>query len=143
MKEFKQNNLTIVFYQKEGDLKYSFLVKDKPELTERLLLTVKTKRVKENKIKYAVNGIFDLIENDLLTKKLNKMENPIIQLAELVQKQSGLNIETKVTGKTGADHMPIVSVEIKLPNGQVFKATGSNKRIAKQKAAEKALEELY
>ena len=142
MKEFSRNNLTIVFYNKENDQKFSFLIKDEKELTEQLLATVKTKRVKEDKIKYAVNGIFDLIENNLLTtKNLEQMENsnPIIELAELVQKQYGRNIETRVLGKTGADHMPTVSVEIELPNGRIFKASGTNKRIAKQKAAEKAL----
>jgi dsRNA-specific ribonuclease len=144
MKEFSRNNLTIVFYQKENDQKFSFLIKDEEELTEQLLATVKTKRVKEDKIKYAVNGIFDLIENNLLiTKKVNKMEkNPIIELAELVQKQFGANIETRVLGKTGADHIPTVSVEIELPDGRTFEASGTNKRIAKQRAAEKALSEF-
>jgi len=141
MKEFSRNNLTIVFYQKENDQKFSFLIKCKEELTEQLLATVKTKRVNEDKIKYAVNGIFDLIENNLLiTKKMEK--NPIIELAELVQKQFGANIATKVLGKTGADHMPTVSVEIELPDGRTFKASGTNKRIAKQIAAEKALAEF-
>ena len=69
-------------------------------------------------------------------------KNPIIELAELVQRQYGANIETRVTGKTGADHMPTISVEIKLPDGRVFKSSGTNKRIAKQKAAEKALSEF-
>jgi len=142
MKEFSRNNLTIVFYQKENDQKFSFLIKDESELTERLLLTVKSKRVREDKIKYAVNDIFDLIENDLLTKNLERMENsnPIIELAELVQKQFGANIETRVLGKTGANHMPTVSVEIELPDGRTFEASGTNKRIAKQKAAQEALD---
>ena len=119
----------------------SHYIENDEELTDRLLATVKTKRVKEDKIKYAVNGIFDLIENDLLTKNVVKMKNsnPIIELAELVQKQYGRNIETRVTGKTGADHMPTVSVKIELPDGRVFEASGTNKRIAKQKAAEQAL----
>jgi len=145
MKEFSRNNLTIVFYQKENDQKFSFLIKDEEELTEQLLATVKTKRVREDKIKYAINGIFDLIENNLLiTKKVTEMENsnPIIELAELVQKQYGKNIETRVLGKTGADHMPTVSVEIELPDGRTFNASGTNKRIAKQIAAEKALAEF-
>ena len=48
-------------------------MKNRIELTEQLLTTVKTKRVSEDKIKYAVNGIFDLIENNLLlTKKINR-----------------------------------------------------------------------
>ena len=76
-------------------------------------------------------------------KKLNEMEkNPIIELAEKIQKRFGANIETRVTGKTGADHMPTVSVEIELPDGRVFEASGTNKRIAKQKAAREALESL-
>lgn len=82
-------------------------------------------------------------EKDLLTiKKTVKMKNPIIELSELVQRQYGRNIETRVTGKTGADHMPTVSVEIELPDGRIFQANGTNKRIAKQKAAEKALSEF-
>lgn len=144
MKRFSRNNLTLVFFQKENDQKFSFYIENETELTERLLATVKTKRVSENKIKYAVNGIFDLIDNNFLTtKKVTEMEkNPIIELAELVQRQFGANIETRVTGKTGADHMPTVSVEIELPDGRVFEASGTNKRIAKQKAAEKALSEF-
>lgn len=143
MKRFSRNNLTLVFFQKENDQKFSFYIENEEQLTEQLLATVKTKRVKEDKIKYAVNGIFDLIENNLLRiKKVVKMENPIIKLAELVQRQFGKNIETRVTGKTGAEHMPIVSVEIELPDGRTFAASGTNKRIAKRKAAEIALSEL-
>ena len=141
MKKYSQNGKTIVFYQKEDDKKFSFYIENETELTERLLATVKTKRVSEDKIKYAVNGIFDLIENDLLTKNVVKMENsnPIIELAELVQRQYGKNIETRVTGKTGADHCPIITVEIELPNGLIIEASGKNKKEAKQKAAEIAL----
>jgi len=142
MKRFSRNNLTLVFFQKEDDKKFSFYIENEDELTERLLTTVKTKRVSENGIKYAVDSIFNLIENNLLiTQKSNKMKNsnPIIELAELVQKQYGKNIETRVTGKTGADHMPTVSVAIDLPDGRTFEASGTNKRIAKQKAAEIAL----
>ena len=140
MKKFSQNGKTIVFYQKENDEKFSFLIENETELTERLLATVKTKRVSEDKIKYAVNDIFDLIENNLLIKNLNEMNtNPIVELAELVQRQYGKNIETRVTGKTGADHCPIITVEIELPNGLIIEASGKNKKEAKQKAAEIAL----
>ena len=66
-------------------------------------------------------------------------QNPIIKLAEICQKVYGKNIETKVTGKKGADHMPTVSVAITLPNGNIYRASGSNKRIAKRAAAENAL----
>jgi hypothetical protein len=144
MKRFSSNNFTLVFFQKDNDQKFSFYIENEKELTEQLLATVKTKRVKENNIKYAVNGIFDLIENNLLTKKETEMEkNPIIELAKLVQRQYGANIETRVTGKYGPDHMPTVNVQIELPDGRIYEASGTNKKIAKQKAAEKALSEYY
>ena len=76
-------------------------------------------------------------------KKLNEMEkNPIIELAEKIQKRFGANIETRVTGKTGADHCPVITVEIELPNGEIFTASGINQKEAKQKAAREALESL-
>jgi len=154
MKRFSRNNLTLVFFQKEDDQKFSFLIENETELTQKLFSCVKTKRVREDKIKYAVDGIFDKIEEiikkdfdsydnyvDKLIQKTEEMENvnPIIELAELVQRQYGKSIETRVTGKTGADHMPNISVEIELPDGRKFTAYGTNKRIAKQKAAQKAL----
>lgn len=69
-------------------------------------------------------------------------KNPIIELAELVQRQYGKNIETRVINKTGADHCPVITVEIELPNGDIFTASGKNKKEAKQKAAREALESL-
>ena len=68
--------------------------------------------------------------------------NPIVELAELVQRQYGKNIETRVINKTGADHCPVITVEIELPNGEIFTASGKNKKEAKQKAAREALESL-
>lgn len=68
--------------------------------------------------------------------------NPIIQLSELCQKEFGQNIETSVDGTSGADHCPEVFVTITLPNGEEFKASGSNKKIAKQEAAKNALQWL-
>lgn len=65
--------------------------------------------------------------------------NPISELNELVQKLYGKSIKTKVLSKDGADHIPTVKVEISLPNGQTFTASGANKRLAKQKASEEAL----
>ncbi|PIN27556.1 putative dsRNA-binding protein [Prevotella intermedia] len=67
------------------------------------------------------------------------MENPIIRLVELTQRCYGKNIETEVIGKTGADHFPVVKVRITMPNGEYEEATGSNKKVAKQKAAERLL----
>jgi dsRNA-specific ribonuclease len=144
MKKFSQNGKTIVFYQKEGDEKFSFLIEKEPELTEQLLANVSNKRVKEKDIRFAVKGIFDKIENNLLTiKNLNEMNtNPIVELAEKIQKRFGANIETRVINKVGADHCPVISVEIELPNGEIFTASGINQKEAKQKAAREAIESL-
>ena len=67
-------------------------------------------------------------------------QNPITKLAEIIQAQYGKNIETNVLSKTGEDHEPTIKVEIILPNGKRYTAKGSNKRIAKRLAAEKALD---
>lgn len=143
MKEFNQNGITLVFYQKPEDEKFSFLVKDNEELTKQLLNSVSRKRVKEKNIKYAVKGIFEKIENNLLTnQKSNQMTNPIVELAELCQRKFRESMVTKVIGKEGADHNPTITVEIDLPNGKVYTASGTNQKVAKQKAAEKALSEL-
>ena len=76
-------------------------------------------------------------------KKLNEMEkNPIIKHEKKIQKRFGANIETRVINKTGADHCPVITVEIELPNGKIFTASGKNKKEAKQKAAREALESL-
>jgi len=74
------------------------------------------------------------------SQNLNEMNtNPIVELAEKIQKRFGANIETRVINKTGADHCPIITVEIELPNGLIIEASGKNKKEAKQKAAEIAL----
>ena len=143
MKEFTQNGLTLVFYQKPNDEKFSFLIKDNEELTTQLLLNVSNHRVKEKNIKYAVKGIFEKIEQNLLiTKNKTEMNNPIVELAEKCQRIFRESMVTRLTGKTGADHNPTITVEIELPNGKVYQASGINQKIAKQKAAEKALAEL-
>lgn len=66
-------------------------------------------------------------------------QNPIIELNELCQAKFGDSITSEVLGKTGPDHCPTVSVVITLPTGEEFKASGSNKRVAKQSAAIEAL----
>ena len=143
MKEFNQNGIILVFYQKPEDEKFSFLVKDNEELTEQLLNSVSTKRVKEKDIKYAVRGIFEKIEQNLLiTKNQTEMNNPIVELAERVQRKFRESIVTRVIGKEGADHNPTITVEIELPDGRIYIARGINQKIAKQKASEKALAEL-
>lgn len=70
-----------------------------------------------------------------------KKQNPISQLAEIIQARDGENIETAVISKSGADHDPVIEVSITLPSGKVYTATGGNKRIAKRIAAEIALKE--
>lgn len=143
MKEFTQNGITLVFYQKPEDEKFSFLVKNNEELTTQLLLNVSNNRVKEKDIKYAVKGIFEKIEqNILITKNKIEMNNPIVELAEKCQRIFRKSMVTRVTDKTGADHNPTITVEIELPNGKIYEASGINQKIAKQKAAEKALAEL-
>jgi len=144
MKEFNQNGITLVFYQKPEDEKFSFLIKDNEELTELLLNSVSTKRVKEKDIKNAVKGIFEKIEQNLLltNQKSNQMTNPIVELTERVQRKFRESMVTRVIGKEGADHNPTIKVEIELPNGKVYQASGINQKVAKQKAAEKALAEL-
>ena len=68
--------------------------------------------------------------------------NPITELAELMQKVHGENIETRVIAKRGPDHSPTITVEIALPTGDTFTAEGGNQKEAKQKAALEALKQL-
>jgi dsRNA-specific ribonuclease len=143
MKEFDQNGITLIFYQKPEDEKFSFLIKDNEELTTQLLLNVSNHRVKEKDIKYAVKGIFEKIEQNLLiTKNKTEMNNSIVELAEKCQRIFRESMVTRVIGKEGADHNPTITVEIELPNGKVYQASGINQKIAKQNASEKALAEL-
>jgi dsRNA-specific ribonuclease len=142
MKEFNQNGITLVFYQKPADEKFSFLIKDNEELTEQLIANVSTKRVKEKDIKYAVKGIFEKIEQNLLVNK-NQMESPIEVLGLKCQKKWGKNIHTELISCTGPSHNPLIKVKITLPNGKIYFAEGyKNQKILRQEAAEKALLEL-
>lgn len=70
------------------------------------------------------------------------MDNPIVQLALLSQKLFKESIVTEVIAVEGKSHNPVVTVQITLPNNQVFKATSGNKKDAKQLAATLALMEL-
>lgn len=47
-----------------------------------------------------------------------------------------------VLGKRGADHCPVITVCITLPDGRKYTASGYNQKVARQKAAEQALSEL-
>lgn len=146
MKRFEQDNKVLVFYKKENDSKYSFLIENDKELTEWLLSNTKTHRIREDKIKYAVKGIFEKLKeynNKLKPKSSINMENPIITLAELVQKTYGANIETRVVKKVGEDHCPTIFVEVELPNGKIYADSGSNQKEAKKRACLKALKEEF
>jgi hypothetical protein len=142
IKEFTQNGITICFYQKPGDEKYSFLVKGNHQLTDMLLKSVSTKRVSFKGIHFAQKALFEKIESGQLAE-INTESNPVVELSELVQKRYGESIQTRVTGTNGSSHNPIVSVEIELPNGDVFKASAANQRLAKQKAAQTAILTLH
>lgn len=65
--------------------------------------------------------------------------NPISELNELMQKRYGESIKTKVLEKEGLDHIPTIKIAIYLPNGETFTASATNKKLAKQKAAQEAL----
>jgi Double-stranded RNA binding motif len=142
VKEFTQNGITICFYQKPGDEKYSFLVKGNHQLTDMLLKSVSTKRVPFKGIHFVEKALFEKIESEQLPE-INTESNPIVELSELVQKRYGESIKTRVTGTAGSSHSPIVYVEIELPSGEVFKAAASNQRLAKQKAAQTAILTLH
>ena len=152
-KRFTEGGITIVFFQKENDSKYSFLVENEPELTEKLNQSVKTKRVDESGIRYAVPALFekiaeimdsdfDLYESVVRKIQSNNCENPIVVLAELCQKMFGKNIESKVIGKIGQDHCPTITVNVLLPNGTSFKASGSNQKEARKIASISAIDYL-
>lgn len=145
-KEVTRNGVTIVFYKEESDAKFSFRIKDSDMLTYELLNRVKTHRVREDKIKYAAKGIFEVIDKikggdtaNNNNKIVNSMSNPIVELAEFCQQKFRANITTSVDGKSGADHCPKIFISITLPCGERFEASGTNQKEAKQKAAREAL----
>jgi dsRNA-specific ribonuclease len=76
-----------------------------------------------------------------LTQILNTNGNPVTQLAELVQKNYGANMETEIWTE-GASHAPLVHCKLVFPDGTQYTATARNQRLAKQAAAEQALATL-
>lgn len=135
---------TLVFYQKEGDEKYSFLIKDDEELTATLLANCKTKRVKGKDFKYAVAGIIDKLENKLIKEQTNMgtTTNPVIELSLKIQKMYGKNIITEMISQEGPDHCPTITMRVSLPNGDSYTGSGENKKEGSKAAARKALAEL-
>jgi len=142
-KEFTQNGITLVFFKKENDNKFSFAIKGDDELTEKILQNTSTHRVKEGDVFFVTKDIFEKLKNNMFSETKEKNQtNPIVELSEFSQKRWGKNIETRVIGKTGPDHNPIITVEVELPYGRIFTASGMNQKLAKQTAAENALLKL-
>ena len=54
---------SIIFYQKEGDEKYSFKVD--ADFSDQLVLSFKTKRIQYKKIKYAIGPIIERVKEFL------------------------------------------------------------------------------
>lgn len=67
--------------------------------------------------------------------------NPVVKLAEYVQKVYGGNITTQIW-KEGISHLPVVYCKFILPNGKEYAASGKNQKVAKHLAAEQALKDL-
>jgi len=139
-KEFTQNGITLVFYVKPGDNKFSFLVKDNPSLTEKILSNVSTKKVNEDNIHYCKKAIFELIENNKLNQK-NEISQDYISLVKQKLDRSRSN---------EVEELP---VEVNMSAGQVtftvildgitkIAKTASNKKIAKQLCYKEVLEKI-
>ena len=143
-KTFDLSTGHVLVFIPDGD-KYIFLIENDAELTDILHNNVKTRRIKEKNINYAVSGITakikELSENkkSVNIKKETKMEkNPVSELNELMQKKYGKSIQTRIVSVEGEDHCPIVEAEVELPNGEKYRASGSNGKKAKVTAARNA-----
>jgi hypothetical protein len=91
---------------------------------------------------YAPKTHVEINNTNRILTKTEKTDNPMTELSEEIQSMYGKPIQIEVTGKTGPDHDPLISVRITLPDNSIFEATGKNKKIAKRQAAELALESL-
>lgn len=144
--QFTRNGISLTFYRKEPYGPFYFEIANNPELTQKLLDSVKTKAIQEKKIRYALDGIFSKIkeiQNGNFTPKPQiSNQNPIVELGLISQRKWGANIVTEVLDKIGADHEPTILTCITLPNSMQFTGYGSNQKIAKQNAANEALEYL-
>lgn len=143
-RKFSIDGHIVEFYKENGDEKFRFRIVNEENLTEKLLGSCKTKRIKEKDIKYAIKGIREKLWDIKAVGLQNKptAQNPIVELSEKIQKIFGENITSEVIEKSGPDHCPIVRVRITLPNGISATDCGSNQRIARQKAAKQLLETI-
>lgn len=140
--KLRNSGYTVVFYRKEGDKKLSFFIENEPELTKKVLNSVKTKRVKQEAIKFILPALDELIINNNFKTPSVMNNNPIVELAETIQKLYGQNLEFTSPIKDGPDHCPTVTVSLLLPNGKKYTASGSNQKIARQECAKQALKEI-
>ena len=144
------NSVKCEFYLLDG--KYTVRVVNNEEATRKLLAACKHKSVRADKLYFFIKGITEKIESGVLNGEEVKNisfedapqpnENPIIRLGELVQREFGENIETEVLSVLGADHCPLVTVRITLPNGDYETASAGNQKVAKKIAAKRLLERL-
>ncbi len=150
--EVNETLYTLVFYREPGDCKCRFKIKNKPDLTNQLLMAVKNKRIKVESLYFAIKGIrqklselLDFEENILpLERFLSRgYSNPMADLSLICQRKWRANVESRVVGVSGCAHRPTVRVELKLPNGDIVRATGANQREARNLAAIKAFTKIH
>ena len=144
------NGVKVEFYAENG--KYTVRIKDNEEATRKLLAACKHKSVRADKLYFFIKGITEKIESGVLDKETNgtisfeddvpSNENPIIRLGELVQRRYGRNIKTEVLSVRGADHCPLVTVKITLPNGVYVTESAGNQKVAKQIVAKKIVKKF-
>lgn len=140
-KEFTQNGITLVFYQKPYDKNYSFLIKDNPSLTEEILSTVKTKKVSEKDIYYCKKAIFDLIESNKLNQQIKPDKDYISLVKEELDCFKSNNIQFDLTELPVEVNQRINEVTFTIIfNGVTIAKTASNKKIAKQLCYKELLE---
>jgi hypothetical protein len=142
--EKTKDGVTIIFFKENSsDTKFSWKIKNDPELTKLLLQNSKNKKVKDSAIFFAEKGIFEKIANRDNLKSIYEQtsnNNSVVELGLLCQKIFRKNIKTDVVKITGLDHARTVYVKIILPDGKVFESSASNQKKARQKAALEALE---
>ena len=130
----------IEFYRLEGESKLRFRVQDNEKLTQALLAHCTSKTVKEDKMRFAINGLRDKIEQGILdpanfqtVKPQVLSEDYCTRLNLYVQKQWRESVVFETIPK-GYETL----VELTMPDGRYFSATATNKKLAKQLLCEKA-----
>ncbi|MDR1652889.1 MAG: hypothetical protein LBS01_04455 [Prevotellaceae bacterium] len=135
------NGIFLTFTQKDGKLEMS----SENRKLQNWIDSRKKRNIKPDEIYFAVKAAKEYLKTGIAQGKgrnnpnATVYDNPIIELAEKCQSIWGKPIITEVTGKTGQDHCPIISVKIMLPNGRIFVSSAGNQKAAKAKAATNAL----